>query len=142
KELTGGIGVDRLIDAVGVDAVEPGRGPAKASRAERKTFKNEVESIVEKQNLDGKNWITGNAPSQAVRWAVDMLAKGGTLSIIGVYPPNDEVFPIGKAMNKNLTINMGNCNHRRYIPHLVGLVRSGAVDPSAVLTQDQPIMSA
>ncbi len=142
KELTGGIGVDRVIDAVGVDAVAPAHGPAKASRPERKEFENEVNLITTEQNPDGENWIPGNAPSQAIRWAVDMLAKGGTLSIIGVYPPNAEVFPIGKAMNKNLTINMGNCNHRRYIPHLVGLVRSGEVDPSSVLTQDQPIMSA
>ncbi len=142
KELTGGIGVDRIIDAVGVDAVSPDHGPAKATRSERKAFESEVDSIVKKQNADGENWVPGNAPSQAVRWAVEMLAKGGTLSIIGVYPPTAEVFPIGKAMNKNLTINMGNCNHRRYIPQLVGLVRSGAVDPSSVLTQEQPIMSA
>ena len=46
-----------------------------------------------------------------------------------------EQFPIGMAMNKNLTLKMGNCNHRRYIPELIELVRSGAVDPSQVLTQ-------
>ena len=32
-----------------------------------------------------------------------------------------EAFPIGIAMNKNLSINMGNCNHRTYIPRLVEL---------------------
>ncbi len=45
-------------------------------------------------------------------------------------------------MNKNLTINMGNCNHRKYIPMLVDLVRNGTVDPTKVLTQVEPIMSA
>ena len=30
-------------------------------------------------------------PSQALRWAVEALAKAGTLSIIGVYPPTDAV---------------------------------------------------
>ncbi|CCG03769.1 alcohol dehydrogenase [Blastococcus saxobsidens] len=32
-------------------------------------------------------------------------------------------------------MKMGNCNHRRYIPDLLDLVRTGAIDPSTVLTQ-------
>jgi len=52
---------------------------------------------------------------------VQALAKAGTLFIIGVYPLTDKSFPIGMAMNKNLTINMGNCNHRKYVPMLVDL---------------------
>ncbi len=39
---------------------------------------------------------------------------------------------VGMAMNRNLTLKMGNCPHPKYIPHL-GLVRSGAVDPVQVL---------
>ena len=39
------------------------------------------------------------------------------------------------AMNKNLTINMGNCNHRKYIPRLVDLVRNGTIEPLEVLTE-------
>lgn len=42
-------------------------------------------------------------------------------------------------MMRNLTINMGNCNHRKYIPHLVDLVRSRTVDPAGVLTQLSPL---
>ena len=45
-------------------------------------------------------------------------------------------------MNRNLTINMKNCNHRTYIPKLVELVRSGAVDPLGVLTKHGPLVSA
>ncbi|HEY4547505.1 MAG TPA: aldehyde dehydrogenase, partial [Pedomonas sp.] len=52
------------------------------------------------------------------------------------------VFPIGEAMNKNLAINMGNCNHRRYIPHLIELVRSKAIDPTDILTHAVPLGSA
>jgi threonine dehydrogenase-like Zn-dependent dehydrogenase len=40
-------------------------------------------------------------------------------------------FPTGAAMNKNLTVKMGNCNDRRYVPHLLDLVRTGARDPSS-----------
>ncbi len=35
RELSGGIGVDRVIDAVGVDAVSPSQGPAAAQARER-----------------------------------------------------------------------------------------------------------
>jgi threonine dehydrogenase-like Zn-dependent dehydrogenase len=59
-----------------------------------------------------------------------------------VYPPTLRSFPIGEALNKNLTIKMGNCNHRRYIPHLIELVRTGAVTPTEILTQAGPLTSA
>ena len=77
-----------------------------------------------------------------VYWAVLTLAKAGTLSVIGVYPQTFRSFPIGLAVNRNLTIQMGNCPHRKYIPHLVDLVQSGTIDPTQVLTQQQPLMSA
>ena len=142
RELTGGIGVDRAIDAVGVDANAPENGPA-AEKAQKQAqqFKQEVEQIAPETNPQGGNWHPGNAPSQALEWAVQGLAKAGTLSIIGVYPPTQKSFPIGMAMNKNLTINMGNCNHRKYIPPLVDMVRKGTVDPAKILTQVEPMMS-
>lgn len=68
-----------------------------------------------------------------------MLAKAGTLGIIGVYPPNAQVFPVGMAMNKNLTVTMGNCNHRRYLHELIDLVQSGATGLAANLTQEEPL---
>jgi threonine dehydrogenase-like Zn-dependent dehydrogenase len=87
-------------------------------------------------------WVAGDAPMQSLTWALEALAKAGTLAIIGVYPPGDNLFPIGMAMNKNVTVRMGNCNHRKYVPMLVELVRSGAVDPTAILTQREPLTSA
>ncbi len=50
-------------------------------------------------------------------------AKAGTLSIVGVYPPSAEAFPVGQTMNKNLVVRGGNCNHRRHIPELLEMVR-------------------
>ena len=47
--------------------------------------------------------------------------------------------PIGTAMNKNLTVQMGNCPHRKYIPLLLDLVQNGTVDPAQVLTQVEPL---
>ncbi|GMU06751.1 zinc-dependent alcohol dehydrogenase [Corallococcus caeni] len=143
KRFTGGIGVDRAIDAVGVDAQHAHHGPAaKKAKAEKPEFKREVEMVAPKQKPDGDNWVPGDAPSQAAQWAVQALAKAGTLSIIGVYPQTMNAFPIGAAMNKNLTLRMGNCNHRKYIPKLLELVRSGAVDPTAILSHVKSMTSA
>jgi len=102
-EMTGGIGVDRVIDAVGVDA-EPSRsGPAKQSSDKNATmFQAELKDIAPQTNPKGDNWHPGAAPSQALLWAVDAIDKAGTLAIIGVYPTTMQYFPIGQAMNKTL----------------------------------------
>ncbi|SDO36169.1 zinc-dependent alcohol dehydrogenase [Lentzea jiangxiensis] len=112
KDLTGGIGPDRVIEAVGVDAESPGeRGR--------------------------EQWKPGDSPALALQWAVELVAKAGSIGIIGVYPPGFGQFPIGDAMNKNLTLRMGNCNHRRYIPNLLDLVLTGVVDPTAFITRHE-----
>jgi threonine dehydrogenase-like Zn-dependent dehydrogenase len=141
--LTGGIGVDRAIDAVGVDSTQPHEGPAaKQTQQQAAQFQREVEQIARQTNPHGDNWHPGDAPSLALSWAVEALAKVGTLGIIGVYPETAHTFPIGMAMNKNLTVKMGNCHHRRYIPMLIDLVRRGTIDPAKILTQVEPLTSA
>jgi threonine dehydrogenase-like Zn-dependent dehydrogenase len=115
QRLTDKIGVDRAIDAVGVDAEGPD---------------------TEHEQL----WEPGKKPSQVLEWAVDVLAKAGTLSIIGVYDEKTK-FAIGKAMEKNLTIQMGNCHHRKYIPKLIPIVQEEIVDPATILTQTVPMES-
>lgn len=117
KELTGGIGVDRVIEAVGVDAERPGE-------------------------RTGEQWKPGDAPRLALDWAVEMVAKAGSIGVIGVYPPGFDSFDFGTAMNKNLTIRMGNCNHRRYLPRLLDLVLTGVVDPTAFITRHEKPTSA
>jgi threonine dehydrogenase-like Zn-dependent dehydrogenase len=143
REMTGGIGVDRAVDAVGVDAERPHKGPAANNgKAEKELLDREMGMVAPKTNPDGRNWHPGDGPSQVLLWGVEALAKAGTLSIIGVYPEAAKLFPIGSAMNKNLTIRMGNCNHRRYIPRLLDMVRGGVIDPRQVLTQQEPLTSA
>lgn len=44
-----------------------------------------------------------------------------------------ETYPIGQAVNKNLTLRMGDCHHRRYLPLLVDYVRTGRVQPTEIL---------
>jgi threonine dehydrogenase-like Zn-dependent dehydrogenase len=135
-ELTGGIGVDRTIDAVGVDAMQPEKGPAlKKSRKLDSQFRKEVDQVAPRINPHGKNWIPGNGPSQALLWQTEAIAKAGTMSVIGVYPQTFQSFPFGMIMNKNLTIKAGNCNHRKYIPMLLEMVQGGVVSPKSIITQ-------
>jgi threonine dehydrogenase-like Zn-dependent dehydrogenase len=141
--LTGGIGVDRAIDAVGVDAMHAHHGPAaKTAHAMKAELKREQKEVAPKTNPDGDNWVQGDAPAQVLRWAVEALAKSGTLAIIGVYPQQMQTFPIGLAMNRNLSLRMGNANHRKYVPLLLELIRTGAVEPTELLTHVQPLTSA
>jgi threonine dehydrogenase-like Zn-dependent dehydrogenase len=114
RELTGGIGVDAAIDAVGTDA--------------------------ETQRRNGKRG--DRAPEQALRWAVEALAKAGTLGIIGVYPEAAMHFPIGLAMNKNLTIRSGNCPHRKYLWELIMAAKNGSINFHRLITQGRPVASA
>jgi len=142
-EMTGGIGVDRVIDAVGIDAEHAHHGPA-APVSERagNVVRAAVRAVTPgKEKDDEHDWKPGDAPNQVLDWAIEALAKAGTLSIIGVYPPTQKTFPIGQAMNKNITVKMGNCHHRKYIPHLLDLIASGAIDPVEILTQVEPMQT-
>lgn len=145
RTLTGGIGVDRVIDAVGVDAERADRGPA-ADGQQSEMFDREVKEVAPEQaasahGADGQ-WKPGSGPTQALQWAVKSVAKAGTIGVIGVYPPSLARFPLGEAMNRNLQIHMGNCNHRAVLPKLVELVRNSSIDPIGILTQREPILNA
>jgi threonine dehydrogenase-like Zn-dependent dehydrogenase len=135
KEMTRGIGPDRVIDAVGVDA-------ERSPDADDEEFEQAIDQLVPERAPAGRNWQPGSGPTQVLDWAVEVVAKAGTVCLIGVYPPTVKTFPIGAAMMKNLTVTMGNCNHRKYIPLLVELTASGVVDPSAFVTQISDVEDA
>ena len=137
RDLTGGIGVDRAIDAVGVDAAAPTAGPAlEKARELWPQFQRDLKEVAPKQHPHDGNWEPGGAPGQVLYWASECLAKAGTLAIIGVYPPTMHDFPIGAAMNKNLALNMGNCHHRRYIPRLIEHIQAGEVNSELFVTEE------
>lgn len=143
RELTRGIGADRVIDAVGVDAQLPKSGPAAEEAAKLiDQFGDEQEAVAPRIAPADGQWEPGDAPSLALRWAAGAVAKAGTIGIIGVYPPQHQSFPIGQAMNENLTVKMGNCNHRKYVPGLLSKIASGAADPTTVWTRQETVPSA
>lgn len=140
KDATQGTLADIVIDAVGVDAICPSKGPAAKKAAEHKQeFKQELSQIAPKTNQKNGNWIPGDAPSHAVRSSVELVGKCGTISIIGVYAEKSTTFPIGKALHKNLKLVMGNCHHRAYIPQLLQMVQANIIDPTQILSQKEPI---
>jgi threonine dehydrogenase-like Zn-dependent dehydrogenase len=140
--LTNGVGADCVIDAVGIDAQRPKEGPAAVSGDEAAKFDSEVEQIAPDAHPEGDLWRPGDGPSQAARWAVAMAAKYGRIGVIGVYSPTAETYPIGEAMNKNLTIRLGNCDHHSVTPPLIDMVASGQFDPSALITESESFGSA
>ncbi len=139
-ELTGNIGVDRVIEAVGVDAEAPRSGPV--GEATEGQFHQERDTVAPETNPQGDNWNPGDAPPQSLVWAAQCVKKVGVIGVIGVFPPQAMVAPIGAVQQRNLTVRGGNANHRKYIPQLVGLTATGAIDPTQILTQTEPITDA
>lgn len=116
KTLTGGIGVDCVIEAIGIDAYKSAHPPTQFAR--------------------------GDAPQKPLSGAVEMVAKAGHVSVVGLYPEGFKDFDFGRAFGKNITIRMGECPHRRYLPKLVRMVASGVLHPSRVLTKRLPFGNA
>ena len=117
-------------------------GPAsERTWKEEGRFEQEVQQVAPKQHPHDGAFVPGDALSQALDWAIECIAKAGALCIIGVYLPKANSFPIGKVVN-TLSINMGECNHRTYVPMLLEMVRIGRIDPVNVLTQVEPITGA
>jgi len=114
REITGGRGPDHCIDAVGMEA----HGSTLDALYDR------VKTAV----------MLETDRSHALRAAIFACAKGGTVSIPGVYGGFLDKFPLGGAFAKGLTLKMGQTNVHRYLPRLLDYISSGKIDPSFVVT--------
>jgi threonine dehydrogenase-like Zn-dependent dehydrogenase len=78
QRLTGGIGPDITIDVVGVDAYHAHQGPAaKLEKAQEQKFAQELaQNNPAGYEPEGGNWVPGDAPSQALQWEIESVAKG------------------------------------------------------------------
>ncbi len=141
-KLTNGDGARRVIDAVGVDAEHAHAGPDEPGLLGKAKQLVEQFQIEPSARKFASHFRAGNNPSQVFDWGVECVAKAGTVAIIGVYPLTDRIFPIGMAMNKNLTLRMGIGNHRRYYDVLIDHVVSGRLNPKKILTQVEPMTDA
>ena len=119
RETTGGRGPDACIDAVGLEADG---------------------SLV--HDIAGGLFLEAGS-AVALGWAMNSVRPGGTVGIVGVYgPPFNHFVPIGWAMNRNLTIRMGQCNVLTYLDDLMDRTRRGAFDPSFIVTHEIPLDDA
>jgi threonine dehydrogenase-like Zn-dependent dehydrogenase len=114
KELTGGVGPDACIDAVGTEAHAPGIMYA-------------YDRFKQALMLESDRPI-------ALREAIMACSNGGTVSVIGVYGGFIDKFPMGSFMNRSLTMKTGQCHVQRYMKPLLARIENGEIDASFIIT--------
>ena len=114
KDMTGGRGPDSCIDCVGLEA--HGTSP---------------DAILDR--VKAAVFLATDRP-HALRQAIFVCRKGGTVSIPGVYGGFLDKFPLGAAFNKGLTLKMGQTNMHKYMPRLLSHIENGDIDPSFVIS--------
>jgi len=114
KEMTGGLGPDSCIDAVGLEA-------------HGKT----ADAVYDRAKA--AMYLATDRP-HALRQAINSCRKGGTVSIPGVYGGYLDKVPLGAAFSKGLTFKMGQTHVHRYLGPLLARIEKGEIDPSFVIT--------
>jgi threonine dehydrogenase-like Zn-dependent dehydrogenase len=118
NELTRGKGPDKCIDAVGMEShVTPSQPDTLMDRA--------------KQMM-----LMENDRPHVLREMIYVCRPGGILSVAGVYSGLVDKIPFGMAMNKGLTIRMGQTHVQRWTGELVRRIEDGEIDPSFVVTHE------
>jgi len=114
KEMTGGIGPDACIDAVGLEA-HGASLDALYDRAKTALY-------------------LATDRAHALRQAIHACRKGGTVSVPGVYGGFLDKFPFGAAFAKGLTLKMGQTHVHNYTRPLLERIQKNEIDPSFVIT--------
>ncbi len=70
----------------------------------------------------------------AIRQAIQAAAKGGRVSIIGVYGGLIDKFPIGAFFGKGLKMASGQCDVQRFLPDLLQRVLDGDFDMTSLIS--------
>src|SRR3954451_19597542 len=119
KDMTGNIGPDRCIDAVGMEAHDHG-------------IMYMMDRAKQMARLEMDRPI-------ALRQAIQACRKGGTVSVPGVYTGFDDNIPMVAFMNKGLTMKAGQTHMMRYMKPLLETIEKGEFDPSFVISHRVPI---
>ncbi|MDB4887970.1 MAG: fdm 4 [Gemmatimonadetes bacterium] len=123
QEMTSGIGPDRCIDAVGCEAHSHGS----------------VDAVLDKVK---KTIKLGTDRAHVLREAIYNCRKAGTISVPGVYVGLVDKVPFGAAMNKGLSIRMGQTHVQKYTAKLLGMIEAGQIDPAGIITHTRPLEEA
>lgn len=122
ESLTGGLGPDSCIDAVGLEASGKGLG-----------------AVYDR--VKAAMYLATDRPN-ALRQAITACRKGGTVSIPGVYGGFLDKIPFGAAFSKGLTMKMGQTHVHRYLRPLLERIARGEIDPSFVITHRMRLKDA
>jgi threonine dehydrogenase-like Zn-dependent dehydrogenase len=117
KEMTGGLGPDSCIDAVGMEA-HGASAPGYLYDRVKQALKLESDRAY------------------ALRQAIQACRKGGTVSIPGVYGGLVDAIPFGAAFAKGLTLRMGQTHVQKYLRPLLERIDRGEIDPSFIITHE------
>jgi len=114
KDLTGGIGPDSCIDAVGMEA-----------------HSTQLQGMYD--NVKTALMLETDRPV-VLRQAIQAVRKGGTVSIPGVYGGLLDKVPFGAAFGKGITMKMGQTNMHSYMKPLLSRIEKGEIDPTYIIS--------
>src|SRR5205085_562559 len=115
REGTDGRGADTVIDAVGMEA--HGSPVAKAAHQMTALLPDRMaEKLMQRSGVDRL---------AALHLAIELVRRGGTISIVGVYGGMSDPLPMLKLFDKQIQLRMGQANVRRWVDDLMPLLQDG-----------------
>lgn len=114
KDLTGGVGPDSAIDAVGLEA-----------------HFGDMQGVYD--TIKTMFMMETDRPG-VLRQAIQAVRKGGTLSIPGVYGGLLDKVPFGAAFGKGISMRMGQTHMHKYMKPLLERIEKGQIDPSFLIS--------
>lgn len=121
-EMTGGIGPDAVIDAVGMES---------------HGFAPDTLLDAMKQKV-----LPGTDRGHALRMALMAVRKGGRVSIPGVYGGTVDKFPIGALMQKGVEVRTGQTHVQRYTRDLLNRIMERQIDTTFLISHRLPLEEA
>jgi threonine dehydrogenase-like Zn-dependent dehydrogenase len=120
RGMTEGRGTDSVIDAVGMEA--HGSPGAKLAQQVTGLLPDAVaETLMQKAGMDRMH---------AFYLAIDIVRRGGTISLIGVYGGMADPLPMLTIFDKQIQLRMGQANVKRWVDDIMPLLMDG--DPLGV----------
>ncbi|WP_309117433.1 zinc-dependent alcohol dehydrogenase [Saccharothrix sp.] len=115
KDLTDGRGPDAVIDAVGMEA--HGAPVAKLAHQAVGLLPDAIAARFMK--------TAGVDRLHALRLAIDLVRRGGTISVVGVYGGMADPMPMLTLFDKQIQLRMGQANVWRWVPEILPLLTDG-----------------
>jgi threonine dehydrogenase-like Zn-dependent dehydrogenase len=121
RDRTGGRGPDAVIDAVGMEA--HGSPIGKMAQTMAGLLPDAIATkMIEKAGIDRL---------AALHAAFEIVRRGGTVSVVGVYGGQTDPFPMMTLFDKQVQLRMGQANVKRWVDDILPLL-TGEGDPLGV----------